>query len=107
MAYFKGFLSFIAALFLAEFVPWPWFRGISQEKATGLAAVAGGFAESLFSPLFWVVVILFFGLFFAAGRLGNKILRILLFWLPTITLSTLTLTMLALFVFVFIRFRRS
>jgi len=59
-------------------MPWSVFRGISQEKATGLGAVAGGFAESLFSPLFWIVVILFFGLFFAAGRLGNKIWRIML-----------------------------
>jgi hypothetical protein len=69
MTYFKGLLSFLAALFLAEFaMPWSVFRGISQEKATGLGAVAGGFAESLFSPLFWIVVILFFGLFFAAGQ---------------------------------------
>jgi hypothetical protein len=99
MAYFKGVLTAITALFLAECVPGSWsiFKGISQEKATGLAAVVGGFFEALFSPLFWIVAWLFFAIFFAAGRLANRALRILLFWLPTITCSTLALTILALF----------
>src|SRR5215475_8239122 len=99
MAYFKGVLIAITALFLAECVPAAWsiFRGISQEKATGLAAVAGGFLEALVSPLFWLVAGLLFALLFAAGRLGHKALRILLFWLPTITCSTLAVAILALF----------
>jgi hypothetical protein len=87
----KIILSAVAALLLAELVPGPWsmFRGMSTEKATGLAAVAGGFIESLFSPLFWLLAIVFFGVFFAASRMGNKVGRILLFWTPTLFLSTL------------------
>jgi len=74
MGYFKGVLTAITALFLAQCAPgsWSMFRGISQEKATGLAAVAGGFLEALFSPLFWLVAGLLFALLFAAGRFGNK-----------------------------------
>lgn len=99
MAYFKGVLTAITALFLAGCVPGAWsiFRGISQGKATGLAAVAGGFLEALFSPLFWLLAGLFFALIFFAGRLRYKALRILLFWLPTITCSTLAVAILALF----------
>ena len=41
-----------------------------------------------------VVAGLLFALLFAAGRLGNKALRFLLFWLPTITCSTLAIAIL-------------
>ncbi len=66
MDYVKGILSGLAAIFLAEFLPGSWsiFRGMSHEKATGLAAFTGGLAESVFSPLFWALAVLFFVLFF-------------------------------------------
>jgi hypothetical protein len=107
MNYFKGILSGIAAIFLAELVPGSWsvFRGISREKATGLAAVAGGLAESVFSPLFWILVVLFFALLFAASRLGNKLLRVFLFWIPTLTVSAFGIAIVTLFTYLFIRVR--
>jgi len=107
MVYAKGILSGLAALFLAELVPGSWsiFRGMSTEKATGLAAVAGGLVESIFSPLFWILAALFFALFLWASRLGNKFLRVLLFWIPTLTVSTLGLAVVTLFTYMFIRFR--
>jgi hypothetical protein len=107
MNYVKGILSGLAAIFLAEFVPGPWsmFRGISEQKATGLGAVAGGLMESAVSPLFWTLAFLFFALFFAASRLGNKILRVFLFWIPTLTVSVLGMAIVALFTYLFIHFR--
>jgi hypothetical protein len=109
MNYVKAILSGLAAIFLAEFVPGPWsmFKGISEQKATGLGAVAGGLMESAFSPLFWTLVLLFFALFFAASRLGNKILRVFLFWIPTLTVSALGTAIVALITYfvVFIHFR--
>ncbi|PYX95888.1 MAG: hypothetical protein DMG71_07790, partial [Acidobacteria bacterium] len=89
MDYFKGILSAIAAIFLAECVPGSWsvFKGISARKATGLGAVAGGLVESIFSPMFWILAVLFFTLFFAASRLANKPLRVFLFWIPTMLIS--------------------
>src|SRR6266699_168733 len=100
MDYVKGILSGLAAIILAECVPGPWsaFRGISQEKATGLAAIAGGLAESAFSALF-------FALFFAASRLSNKVLRVFLFWIPTLTVSVLCIAMVALITYLFTRVR--
>jgi hypothetical protein len=54
MNYVKGILSGLAAIFLAEFVPGPWsmFKGISQQKATGLGVATAGIMGSAFSPLF-------------------------------------------------------
>lgn len=104
MNYVKGILSGLAAIFLAECFPGPWsaFRGISQEKATGLAAVAGGLAESVFSPLFWILAVTFFAFFFAASRLGNRPLRVILFWIPTLTVSVVCVASVALLTYLFI-----
>ena len=107
MEYVKGILSGVAAIFLAEFVPGPWsiFRGMSEQKATGLAAIAGGVLESLFSPLFWLLAILFFALFFRASRLQSNLLRAFLFWIPTLTVSVFCIAVVALYAYMFIRFR--
>ena len=109
MDYVKGILSGLTAIILAEAVPGSWsvFRGISGTKATGLAAVAGGLAESVFSPLFWILAIVFFALFFAASRLGNKVLRVFLFWIPTLTVSSLTVAVVALITYLIVRLRHS
>ena len=83
MNYVKGILSGPAAIFLAESEgPWSMFKGISEQKATGLGAVAAGIMGSAFSPLFWTLALLFFALLYAVSRLGNKILRVILFWIP-------------------------
>jgi len=107
MDYVKGILSGLVAVILAEIVPGVWwaFQSANRTKATGLAVVAGGLLESVFSPLFWILAISFFALFFGASRLGNKVLRILLFWIPTLTVSFFGIAILALFTYLALRFR--
>jgi hypothetical protein len=85
--YIKIALSSLAAMILAMFVPmfWTTLRYISQEKATGLAAVAGGLVENLLSGLFLILFLSFLAIFFLTGRLERRTLRILFFWVPTIT----------------------
>jgi hypothetical protein len=51
------------------------FRGITKEKATGLAVIVGGAEEAILSPLYWILAIAFFTLLMAASRLHNKALR--------------------------------
>jgi hypothetical protein len=107
MAYLKDILSGLGAIIIAEFVPGPWsltqvFRG---SKATGIAAVAGYVAESFFSPLFWMVAILIFAIFFAASRLDNKALRVVFFWIPTLTATGSVVAFAALISYVVLRFR--
>jgi hypothetical protein len=107
MSYFKIILSVLAAMSLALFGPGIWLtlREFGSSKTVGLGAVAGGLTEALYSPLFWVVLILFFALFFGASRLGNKALRVLLFWIPTVFTSALGLLIGALFVYAITRYR--
>jgi hypothetical protein len=85
--YIKTALSSLTAMILAMFAPTFWisFRNISQEKATGFASVAGGMFENLFSGLFLILFLSFLAIFFLTGRLERRTLRILFFWVPTIT----------------------
>jgi hypothetical protein len=109
MSYAKGVLAGVAAIFGVLLVPLliNVFWGISNEKATGLAVVAGGLHEAFRSPLFWVETLCVFALFFAAGRVGSKALRVLLFWAPAITITTLgcAITALLTLVVLFLRHR--
>lgn len=74
MAYFKVFLSGIAAVIIAELVPGPWsaFRAINGSRSTGLGAFAGLLADSFLSPLFWMFALLLFAILFAVGRFLKK-----------------------------------
>jgi hypothetical protein len=60
--YLKGVLSGVAAIFVALLGPGflQALKSISGQQATGLGAIAGGFWNPLFSPLFWILAILSF-----------------------------------------------
>ena len=107
MEYLKGIPSGVAAVFLALCVPGlvTAFRGIS-EKATGLGVVVAGLTEALFSPTFWIFTAIFFGLFFAAGRLQSRVFRVLLFWIPAVAIVTLVVGGAGLFAYLILHFRR-
>ena len=81
------------------------FRGINSSKATGVAAVIGGCLEGLVSPLFWILALSLFALFFSASRLSSNSLRILLFWTPATIISTLGLGIFSLFTYLWIHVR--
>lgn len=108
MTTLRGVLGTVAAILVAVLGPGLVlaFRGINNSKATGLAAVAGCFAGSLFSPWFWILAVSFFAFFFAAGQLGSKPLRILLFWVPVIAVWIFGLCIFSLLTFAWIHFRR-
>jgi hypothetical protein len=80
-------------------------RGMSHQRATGLAAIAGGLTEAILSPPFWILAVVLFALFFAAGRLSSKVLRGIFFWVPTVTVSAVGLGLLSLFVYAWVHFR--
>jgi hypothetical protein len=104
MYYFKATLCGLTALILAC-APGLWaFIGISNTKATGIAAIAGGIAETTATPLFWLLAILLFAFFFFASRLGSKPLRVILFWIPTVMVSTLGFAIGSLLVFLIYEF---
>jgi|ERR1700676_1588104 len=102
MDYVKGILSGLAAICVAEFVFfWPTLNG---SKATGLAVLRSLLVESVLSPRFWIVGVLLFGLFFAASR-GRTVLRVLFFWIPTLTVSALGFSIVAMYAYLFTIYR--
>jgi len=100
-------LSALAALLLALLGQGIWFMvgEFGKSKTTGLGAVAGGITTMMLSPVFWIMVVLFFALFLGASRLGNSALRVVLFWVPTVLTSSLGILFGALFVYLTIRSR--
>jgi hypothetical protein len=79
----------------------------SHKGALALAAAGSKLlhAHAYFSYTRSFDAALFFGLFFAASRLSNKILRVFLFWIPTLTVSVLCITIVALITYLFVRAR--
>jgi hypothetical protein len=108
VAVVKIVLSGLAATFVALLGPGfvTALRYVSPQKATGLAAVAGGLLEAIFSPLFWVLAIFSFALFFTASRLRSKVLQVILFWAPTVIISTLGFGLFALLAYAWLHFRK-
>ena len=108
MAFVRPLLSGLAAIFIALLGPGfvMALRNMSQQKATGLAATAGGLLEAIFSPLFWILAVSLFALFFTASRLRSRVLQIILFWTPTVIVSTLGFSLFALFAYAWLHFRK-
>ena len=109
MTYAKGCLTVLAAVILAAFVPSviSAFRSMSQDKAVGLAVIPASMLESIVSPLFWLLAVTFFAMFFATGRLTSSVLRGLLFWFPTLFVSILGVGLLSWFALLMLRLKRS
>jgi hypothetical protein len=108
VVYVKGVLSGVAAIFVALLGPGLLraLKSISGQQATGLGAIAG-FWNPLFSPLFWILAISSFVLFLTASRLGSKVLRVVLFWIPTLFVSALGFGLVALFTYGRMHFRKA
>jgi len=105
MPYVKAILSGLGALILAEVLLGLRYLWVTNSKATGMAAVTGGLLESLFSPLFWLLAIAFFTLFFKASRSSNGALRTAFFWIPTVGVTCLGLAIVGLFSYLYFHFR--
>jgi hypothetical protein len=102
MAYGKAVLAAVAAIFFVPLMSGFVFLIRTHEKATGWA----GLTAEILSPLFWIEASCIFGLFFVASRLGSKALRVVLFWIPTIAITSLGCAVIGLLTFVVLHFGR-
>lgn len=104
MSYLKVILSLCGSVFLASAIgAWPVLSHMGERTAVGVdALLVMGFS----SLWFWPLALLFFGLFLLASRVGNNILvKISLFWIPTVLLSVLGLPFVALITYALLRAR--
>jgi hypothetical protein len=81
MTYFKCVMSGVAAAVLAILLHWALWavRDGNLNKAVGLGAVVSTFAY----PTVWLLAFGLFAVFFFASGARHRVLRILLFWVPT------------------------
>jgi hypothetical protein len=107
MAYLRVALSGVAGLFVAEIAPF-FLLALSMRAVSGTGEQGAiGFdpyslRRGFVSPWCWLIAVVFFALFLAASRLSSKVMRVLLFWVPTLAISTLC----ALLTFAWILLRR-
>lgn len=89
-AYIRLLLTALSSLFGAVLLPtlvWL-FRHVGN-RATGIAAAAGGLIELAFSPGFWIAFIAFLSGFYITGKLERKSMRVVFFWIPSILICVL------------------
>jgi hypothetical protein len=97
MVYVKAILSGMAAVIATELLTIWWvLRPWSSQKATGLELIFAVLRASLVHAQPWILAIFLFATFFAASRLDSKTLRVVLFWIPTVTISCIGITLVAL-----------
>jgi hypothetical protein len=58
-------------------------------RTVGFGAITAVLLGSIVSPWCWLIAVVSFALFFMAGRLSSKVLRVFLFWTPTLAVLTL------------------
>jgi hypothetical protein len=109
MAYARVLFSGFSAILIALLAPLSMFatrhQGESHAYGVGFIALKG--FERFVSPWFWALAIPLFVLFFAASRLRSKLLRVLLFWTPTVLTTTAAFGVCSLVLALWLRFRNS
>jgi hypothetical protein len=99
--YAKALLNAASSFWLALVIPMfvVEFRAMSSDKATGLAAVAGGLVERLTSPWFWALFVVFFSILYFSGHARSKTVRVVFFWLPASAVCIFCFGLWALFLY--------
>jgi hypothetical protein len=72
------------------------YPALKAEKATGIAVVAGALTEAVLSPQFWLSAILLLLFFWYTSQFSSKILRVVLFWMPTVSATVIGVGIVAL-----------
>ncbi len=107
MTYLRVVLSGVAAMLIALLLPlFLLMAPMGVARTVGFGAITATFMGSIVSPWCWLIAVVSFALFFMASRLGSKALRVLLFWTPTLAISTLGFGICALLTYGWILLRR-
>lgn len=104
MSIFQNILSAFAAIVTALYVRLLILAlSLNANSHTAIDIVV--VPKIAFSLRFWLLAAFFFALFFAASRIGNKVLRGILFWVPVTAISVLGLSYIAFLSYVLLQLR--
>jgi len=109
MVYVKAILSGMTAVIATELLTIWWVLRPWSQKATttGAELIFAVLRASLVSAQPWILAIFLFATFFAASRLDSKTLRVVLFWIPTVTISCIGITLVSFVTYVITQFKNS
>ena len=107
MVYVKAILSGMTAVIAAELLTIWWVLRPWSQKTTGVDLIFAVLRASLVSAQPWILAIFLFATFFAASRLDSKTLRVVLFWIPTVTISCIGITLVSFVTYVITQFKNS
>lgn len=105
MVYVKAILSGMTAVIATELLTIWWvLRPWVPQTATGIELIFAVLRSSLVHAQPWILAIVLFATFFAASRLDSKLFRVVLFWIPTVTISCIGITLVSLVSYLITRF---
>jgi hypothetical protein len=108
MLYVKAILSGMTAAITTELLTIWWsLRPWSPHQTTGIDLLFAVLKASLVHAQPWILAIVLFATFFAASRLDSKTLRIVLFWIPTVTISCIGITLVSSVAYLMTQFKNS
>ena len=107
MVYVKAFLSGMTAVIATELLTIWWVLRPWSQKTTGVELIFAVLKASLVHAQPWILAIFLFATFFAASRLDSKTLRVVLFWIPTVTISCIGTTLVSFVTYVITQFKNS
>jgi len=108
MLYVKAILSGLTAVIATELLTIWWvLRPWSSQTATGMDLIFAVLKASLVHAQPWILAIFLFATFFAASRLGSEALRVVLFWIPTVTISCIGITLVSSVAYLMTQFKNS
>ena len=107
MVYVKAILSGMTAVIATELLTLWWVLRPWSQKATGIELIFAVLRASLVHAQPWILAIFLFATFFAASRLDSKTLRIVLFWIPTLTISCIGITLVSSVAYLMTQFKNS
>ena len=107
MVYVKAILSGMTAVIATEILTLWWVLRPWSSTQLDVEVLFLVLRASLVHAQPWILAIVLFATFFAASRIGSKTLRVVLFWIPTVTISCIGITLVSLLAYAIRQFRNS
>jgi hypothetical protein len=109
MDYVRGVLSGVAAIVIVALGRFFWFafRTVDGPAVVDIGLIVFPLPHAARSPLFWLSLVCLFAIFFAVSRVKSRAVRVIFFWIPTVTACVVGATFSFLLTYLALGFRHS